>query len=31
MSAIDFSIGGWTKRVPQLQWAREDAALFAED
>lgn len=23
---IDFSIGGWTRRVPQLQWAREDAA-----
>lgn len=26
MSTVDFSIGGWTKRVPQLQWAREDAA-----
>lgn len=25
--SIDYSIAGWTKRVPQLQWAREDAAL----
>jgi len=24
---IDYSISGWTRRVPQLQWAREDAAL----
>lgn len=24
--SIDYSIAGWVKRVPQLQWAREDAA-----
>ena len=25
--SIDYSIGGWTRRVPQLQWTRDDAAL----
>lgn len=30
MSTIDFSIGGWTRRVPQRQWAREDAAAGSD-
>ncbi len=25
--SIDYSIAGWTRRVPQLQWAREEVAL----
>ncbi len=28
---IDYSISGWTRRVPQLQWAREDATQVSAD
>ncbi|MBL8953352.1 MAG: hypothetical protein JNK82_21440 [Myxococcaceae bacterium] len=29
MSAVDYSIAGWVRRVPSLQWARDDAARAA--